>query len=310
MTSWIRARAPPRRVNAPVAVAGLEGAEEVATGPAKTYFYHTSDEDLLAQFNEAFYAYVYAQSQGGAPLYIYDQSNPIVPNLEVLRTTFEDLSGLVFTDGRLPNATTLNRRGQLMQPVLQGLGLAALRAEADRFFRVRSSMGTEILTTLASVTPLVAKRGPGAPVAKKGSAQRNYDAGVVVAGTGRVTALGLSTTLAALRTFQFNSKKTELDIFVSASDPAAALEELKKGADPSWTFYALPPPRPVTGGGSAALVRAKREAFVHRMAELAQLQNLSALFVPLGQPVGRFLALTAADGTILKSTDGASFAPV
>jgi hypothetical protein len=304
MTSWIRAQAPVRRP-APVVRPGEEDVEAAPAQPSRIYFYHTSDEDVLAQFNELFYSYLYARSQG-APLHVYDQSNPVVPNLEVVRTTFKDISGLIFTDGRLPNTTTLNKRGQLMQPLLRGLKLQVLRTEAEAFFQVRDSLQAEIVSLLTTQTPLAAKKSGPVPRSRLVT----YDVGLALPPTARLSSQTLAPSLAALRNYQFTSKKSDLQIFVAAADPAAALEELKKSADPSWTFYALPPVRAATGAGSAAVIRAKRDAYIHLLAEISQLQNLPVLFVPMGQPVGRFLALTAADGTEIRSIDGEAFAPV
>ena len=80
MTSWIRAQPIPKK-------------EE----PERGFLFQTDATGFAAQFNQMFYAYLYAQKEGRA-LYVYDKTNALASNYRLLHSMFEDVSGLTFVE--------------------------------------------------------------------------------------------------------------------------------------------------------------------------------------------------------------------
>jgi hypothetical protein len=283
MTSWIRVPPPLKKKE--------DGGVAVEAG--KPLFYSTNNDDAPTQFLNFFYAHLYARSVG-QPLAVYDRVNPVSVTTGLFKDTFYDISGVTYVDAQLPRATPIARRGAQLTAYVQGLKREDLAEEAQVFFELNDAAGARVREFL---------KGNGFP--------REFDVGVLfqngdAVGVGASRGVYVQNYLAALRGFQARAGLEALRIFLVSADANFSFE-LKRLADPSWSFYSLPPTRVAMAVGSVPTQRMRQEAFTQVLAELVVLQNVPAVIGRMGSSFGKILALTREEPASFLALDGGKF---
>lgn len=290
MTSWIRVQ--PKRKS--------DGADPVAE---KSFMYLTSEDEPAAVMLDLLYCHMYASGQG-APLYVYDQTNPVSPSVGLYATTFQDVSGVSYVDTRRNGPVVLNSRPNLLIPYISALNPAAMRSVAESFFNLKGEAMKQV-TEAMRTTPLLSVTKNG-PLRSSATAPAYYDAGIYVRSGpvtgGRSTAPPVLPYLAALREHAKKAGLTTMNIFVMTNSEEV-LTELKRGGEAGWTFYAFRALSPPMGASARTAARFKQDSFVQMLAELAMVQNCPHIVVPLASALGRFVYLTAAEGSTVRGID-------
>ena len=299
MTSWQR----PGSTWRPAAAAA---AAEAAAAP-KAFFYQTMDGNPGVEFLNILFAHLYAKKQGGI-LNILDQSDPIRPLDGFYTTCFEDLSGIRFVDSRVARAQNLNPLEKAVLPAMAAYSVNELRAAADVLFRLRQGRVSQILQTVARMPLRALRSGDAGVVGRPAQVQpEKFNVGVYLPEGGRG---GSTAVLAALRDIQAKQRLPELNIFIVGAAGGltdTVLGELKRGLAASWTLYTPLARMPNESSSARTRRRDQLDGWSAQLAELSVLQNLPNLVLPLSSGVGKFLYLTAADGTAIRGTDGGTF---
>ena len=264
MTSWIRGPMPKK--------------PEVKS----SFFFETSTAGFCTNFNQLLYAYAYAVGEG-KPLNVYDLSNPVANTYPLVKNTFEDISGLVCTDGVTPGSMGINRILPRVMANARSIPIATLRNHAQRLFQWRASF----VPTLKSIL-------------SPASLPVEFDLGIhirvgdTVASRGRRT-VPVDEYLRVAKKYQADSKKDKISIFLM-SDSVNAISEFKKKAAASWTVYTLPPsltsPDGMQGQSNRSTATARMNAYRTFMAELLIMQSISNIICTFSSNVGRFLYMT------------------
>ena len=260
MTSWIKVP--------------LKKADETE----RPYFFqvNTSGDDFCVQFNTYLYAYMYAKSNN-KKLVIYDKSNSISANYELLREPFRLPSGVDYSDSILPSAISLSGRQSRLVNFLSSVVPDDLSEAAANLFQWSDNMLLEIETLIKSM-----------------SIPEEFDIGIHIP-QGQVSIY--------IETVKTQVKRAGLVnpvIFVVA--PALLIQEFKRRADPSWRVTFLPDTRQPA---SRVASRVRLAMYTQFLAELYILQSAPVLISSLADSKGRFLYLTS-KGTFV-STDTQTF---
>ena len=305
MTSWQR----PGSTWRPAAAVAAEAEGE----SPKAFFYQTMDGNPGVEFLNLLFAYLYCQKQKGV-LHVLDLSDPIRPLEGFYASSFEELPGLRFVDSRVARAQNLAPLERAVLPAAALRSIDELRAGADVVFRLKKARVAELLQRMSRMS-LRALRVGDAGVGGQLTQYRpeTFNVGVYLpegAGRGGGASAGVPATLAALRDIQAKQKLPELHIFVVGPAGGVAdtvLGELKRGLGASWTLYTPLARMPNESNSARVRRRDQLDGWGAQLAELSVLQNLPNLVLPLSSGVGKFLFLTAADGTAIRGIDGASF---
>jgi len=269
MTSWVRARPLPRS----------------ETPLERPILFETNDLGLCANFNQFLYAYAYTSLQDGEkPLNVYDMQNCISPALPLIKSTFADISGVVYVDSMLPSAISLKRSLPKVMETVRGLPLETLRATAQKIFQWNPQL-----------TPIVKD------IFDKAKLPAAFDLGIHIRAGDKITTREMATIsidkyVAATKKYQADAGLDELHIFIMTDTIPLRAAFIKK-ADPSWSIYYLPTPLPQPEGHSQAAFnnsprRVKITAYNYFMAELIIMQSIPDILCTLSSNVGRFLYYT------------------
>jgi hypothetical protein len=269
MTSWIRAQPP---VRSPTAV-------------GRPFLFETNDLGLCANFNQFLYAYAYsALQEGEKPLAVYDMQNCISPGFSLIKSTFADISGVIYADSMVPSATSLKRIQPRVMETVKGLSLGMLRATAQKIFQWNSQLTSTVKEIFDKA------RLPAA-----------FDLGIHIrAGdkitTREMTSISIDKYIAATKKYQADAGLDELHIFIM-TDTISLRSAFIKKADPSWKVYYLPTPLPQPEGHVQSAFnnsprRVKIAAYNYFMAELIVMQSIPDILCTLSSNVGRFLYYT------------------
>lgn len=265
MTSWIRATLPKKRPE------------------FKSFLFETTDAGFCTNFNQFLYAHAYAMAEGRA-LEVYDLSNPVSVTFPLIKSTFsfEDISGVNFTDSASITSTSLRRYMPRIMDAVRGMPIQSLRAIAQDVFQWKESF----IPTLEAV--LNTAKFPA-----------EFDLGIHIRVGDRIAmrdrrAVPVEDYLRAAKKFQ--GTKETLNIFLM-SDSVNAITEFKKKADKSWKIYGLPQSLPNPEGHlqsqfNRAPARARLAAFHTFMAELLVMQSINDIICTFSSNVGRFLYYT------------------
>jgi len=277
MTSWIKA-APQKPLES-----------------KPTLFFETNADGFCGNFVDFLYAYIYAQTVQ-QPLYVYDRTNSIGYNYPLLLRTFEQEPKVLYTDAMVPSANSTKKRVMQLkvQECITALPVESLRKNAAELF-----IWNQIL--LQRVVGLGLKRFPS-----------TFDVGVHIRAANRVgrqelPSISIEKYLAAIKDIQKKSKKAKFDVFVM-TDTASMLEQLKKGADPSWVIHHFPTnlinsDTHVQARFNSAPFREKTPVYETFIAELMMIQKSAALVCTMESHVAKFLYLTMPDKTEFVSLD-------
>ena len=265
MTSWIRGPAPKRA--------------ELKT----SLFFETSSAGFCTNFNQLLYAYAYSVSEG-KPLNVYDLSNPIAPTYPLIKNTFEDISGIVCTDGVTAGSMSINRVLPRVMANARSIPIETLRRHAQQIFKWKESFIPTLKTVLSSTTL------PG-----------EFDLGIHIRVGDRIASRDrrvapVDEYIRVAKKYQTDSKKDKLSIFLM-SDSIVAISEFKKKAPASWSVYTLPPSLTSPDGHlqsqfNRSPAPARMNAYRTFMAELLIMQSISSIICTFSSNVGRFLYMT------------------
>jgi hypothetical protein len=247
--------------------------------------FETNELGLCANFNQFLYAYAYASLQeGGKPLTVYDMQNCISPGFSLIKSTFADMSGVVFVDSMVPSAISLRRTFPRVMETVQALPMESLRKTAQKIFQ----WGPQVLPIVKDI--LEKAKLPGA-----------FDLGIHIrAGdkitTREMTSISIDRYVAATKKYQADSALDELHIFLM-TDTVKMRSDFITKADPSWKVYFLPTPLPqpeghVQSAFNASPRRIKTVAYNYFIAELVIMQSIPDILCTLSSNVGRFLYYT------------------
>jgi hypothetical protein len=285
MTSWIRVPPPLKK---------KDEEDGPAAGPAaKPLFYATNNNDAPTQFLDFFYAHLYTKSTG-TPLAVYDRVNPVSPHVGLFKDTFYDVSGVQYVDAQLPRSIPIARRQAAITAYVQGLKREDIADEAQIFFELNEAAGARVREFL---------KGNGFP--------REFDVAVLfqagdAIGVGEKRGVYVQNYLAALRGFQAKAGLTAMRIFLASAD-ANFTFELKRLADPAWSFYSLPPSRVALAVGSIPSQRMRQDAYTQTLAEMVVLQNAPAVIGRMASSLGKILVLTRDEPASFLALDGAAW---
>jgi hypothetical protein len=274
MTSWIKA---------------------VRKVPAKPreYSFQTTEAGFCSQFNNYFYSYLYVNSLG-KKLFVCDKPSPLGANVNFLKTTFEDVSGVEYTDLANPMNTLLEKRMNLTYGFLSNLSNTDLREAAKKFFNFKPAVLEEIK-----------KRNTISPITQ-------FDLGIHIRSgdkiaTGEMKMIPVQSYLQAIQTFQKQSAKPRLSIFVM-TDNYEMLEQLKAKADKSWSFTTLPSAKfyakgHVQGDFNLLPRKTKEDMYYNFLTELSIMKKIPSIICTFSSNIGRFLYLTCDSVDKIKSLD-------
>lgn len=295
MTSWFKAPFSKKK-------------EEVAAGP-RPLLYMTTDDAPAAQYLDLLYSYLYAKAQG-APLQVYDQTNPISPTFGLFSTTFEDCPGVTYIESRTANASLLNKKTASVVNHISKLTTQQIRSAADEFYKLKTPMITRVIQLMGDMSIVSFTKDRTAVTTVQPPAI--YNAGLYIppstSTSGRTSASNVGPYLTALRALQKRLGTPSLSIFVIAEEEAQ-IAELRRGAESSWTFYSPAPRAPIPTGSARAATRAKQDAYLTFLTEVSLLQNIPTLISAYGSPLGKFLFLTCANPELFIGVDAKSFSP-
>lgn len=278
MTSWIR-------YTRPLTTAGPREQLDVV--------FQTGQEGFCTQFNRYFYHVQYARRIGKV-LRIKDVPNCMGDEFTLIRTLFQDISGVVFQD-ELP----LKANGQDMKVFdsVSRMPRETLRLAAQEVLRWRPAIEEQILALLRSVN------FPG-----------QFDIGIHIR-SGDKKAVPLDRYLRALDQIARARNAKTLRVFV-ACDNSTILKDLQARAKGSpYEFVSLGGEDRPAGGHIQLEFNAKPfdEKFNNAMTfftELYVLQKCPAILATFSSNVGKFLYLTADSVRNFRSMDLADFVPL
>ena len=265
MTSWIRATLPKKRPE------------------FKSFLFETTDAGFCTNFNQFLYAHIYAMAEGRS-LDVYDLSNPVSISFPLIKNTFsfEDVSGVKFTDGPSITSTSLRRYMPRIMDTVRSMPISSVRSVAQSIFQWNQAF----LPTLESI--LTTLKLPA-----------TFDLGIHIRVGDRIAmrdrkVVPVDDYVRAAKKFQ--GTKEKLNIFLM-SDSVTAIAEFKKKADKSWTIYGLPQSLPNPEGHlqsqfNRAPARARLAAFNTFMTELLVMQSINDIICTFSSNVGRFLYYT------------------
>ena len=280
MTSWIRARPLPRS----------------ETPLARPLLFETNEQGLCANFNQFLYAYAYSALQDGErPLTVYDMQNSISPSFPLIKSTFADISGVVYVDSMVPSAISLKRIQPRVMETVGGLSLGMLRATAQKIFKWN-----------AQLTPIAKE------ILDKASLPAAFDLGIHIRAGDKITtremaSISIDKYIAATKKYQTDAGLDELFIFMMTDTIPLRAAFIKK-ADPSWKIHYLPTPLPQPDGHVQSAFnnsprRMKVAAYNYFMTELIVMQSIPDILCTLSSNVGRFLYYTVEHDEGIMSLD-------
>jgi hypothetical protein len=271
MTSWIRARPPPR----------------AETPLERPFLFETNDLGLCANFNQFLYAYAYAYTglqEAQKPLIVYDLQNCISPSFPLIKSTFLDMSGVTFVDSMVPSAVSLKRSLPKVMETVRTVPLERLRTLAQKIFQWSPQL-----------TPIVKD------IFDKAKLPTSFDLGIHIRAGDKITTremanISIDKYIAATKKYQADAGLDELEIFIM-TDTIPLRAAFVKKADPTWKIFYLPTPLPQPEGHIQAVFnnsprRIKITAYNYFMAELMLMQSIPDIICTLSSNVGRFLYYT------------------
>jgi len=269
MTSWIRARPLPRS----------------ETPLERPILFETNDLGLCANFNQFLYAYAYTSLQDGEkPLTVYDMQNCISPALPLIKSSFADMSGVVYADSMVPSAVSLKRILPKVMETVRGIPLNTLRATAQKIFQ----WSPQLISIVKEIYD-------------KAKLPASFDLGIHIRAGDKITtremaSISIDKYVAATKKYQADAGLDELQIFIMTDTIPLRAAFIKK-ADPSWSIHYLPTPLPQPEGHNQAAFnnsprRVKTTAYNYFMAELIIMQSIPDILCTLSSNVGRFLYYT------------------
>ena len=251
--------------------------------------FKTDMTGFCSQFNRYFYHLYYAKKIG-KELQVFDGPNCLSDTMPLLRTTFQDISGIRFLE-----AATQEDSGRTSAKLFDALTKTpreTLRVSARELLQWNPLVQIQIQEILKST---------GLPSA--------FDLGIHIR-TGQSTPIALDRYLRAIDDHLQNSKLKSLKIFVM-SDNSAVLAQLKARLKGPFQVYSIE--RTATGHVQAVFnakpFDEKFNEYMKFLTELTIMQKIPVLHCTLSSNVGKFLYLTG-NYRSLRSLDIADFVPI
>jgi len=215
-------------------------------------------------------------------------ANPVGITYPLIKSTFVDISGVVFVDSMIPSATSLKRLLPRILSAVTAMPANTLPLIAQEVFQWSP-------TLIDSLQEIIV----GAKLPK------SFDVGIHIVGD-RVGVRGtpIEEYIRAAKKIQTAAKKDAFRVFVM-SDSSTAFEQFKKKADASWHIYSIDGPGARTDGRNP--VRARLAAYQHNMAEMLVMQSIDDIICMLSNDVGKFIYLTVEHAERVVSLDSSKF---
>jgi hypothetical protein len=257
----------------------------------RSYYFQTDDLDIAQQFTSYAYSVMLAQSNG-RPLSVYDRSNPIALNYEMIHKTFRDISGVSFVDTALPASISLGSKnsGRIL-PYITGIPVSALKSKARSILQWSPAVQQEV-ALLKTLGQFPAKLDVCVHL-------RNQPSNSTL-GSRVVT---VQNYIQALE--QRFKGSTTLSVFVIAESPLL-LDEFRRRVNSAWNLFSISPQTET----SRPTAKVRIQLFQNYLAELAIAQTCPLIVSTLTSPTGRFLYLTSNETTNFVSLDTNTFVPL
>ena len=246
----------------------------------KGLFFETSDAGFCANFNQYLYGFLFSMNED-KPLFVYDYSNPVAISYPLIKNTFIDISGVLYTDGMTASTSSIKRLMPRVMDNVRTMPMATVRAIAQRIFQWNDSLVPTLKNVIAST-----------------KLPTSFDLGIHIRVGDRITrdkrTVPVEDYLRAAK--KVLAARKESNIFLM-SDSVNAIAEFKKKADASWNIYSLPSTLPNPDGHlqsqfNKAAPRARMTAYQTFMAELLVMQSIPDIICTFSSNVGRFLYYT------------------
>jgi hypothetical protein len=244
---------------------------------------------FCSQFNRYFY-HVYYAKKIGKELQVFDGPNCLSDTMPLLRTTFQDISGIRFLE--VPAEEESGRTSAKLFDALAKTPRETLRVSARDLLQWNPQVQIQIQEVLKST---------GLPTA--------FDLGIHIR-TGQDRPIALDRYLRAIDDYLFNSKLKSLKIFVM-SDNSAVLAQLKARLKGPFQVYSIE--RTATGHVQAQFnakpFDEKFNEYMKFLTELTIMQKIPVIHCTLSSNVGKFIWLTG-NYRSLRSMDISDFVPI
>jgi hypothetical protein len=251
--------------------------------------FKTDMAGFCSQFNRYFYHAYYAKKIG-KELQVFDGPNCLSDTMPLLRSTFQDISGIRFLEA--PAEEDSGRTSAKLFDALTKTPRETLRVSARDFLQWNPQVQIQIQEILKST---------GLP--------NSFDLGIHIR-TGQARPIPLDRYLRAIDDHLQNSKLKSLRIFIM-SDNSAVLTQLKARLKGPFQVYSIE--RTATGHVQSAFnakpFDEKFNEYMKFLTELTIMQKIPVLHCTLSSNVGKFLYLTG-NYRSLRSLDVTDFVPI
>jgi hypothetical protein len=224
-------------------------------------------------------------------------------------TSFQDISGIEFVDVQNTRLPSINRKTNDVLNFIQSIPVGALSSAASSFFKLRQARHDDVKKAMDTMYVQAHTANSKVPTLSKVDYDA-YDIGMYIRGNAKRTLL--QPYITAIRAFKEKYKMEKVGIFLMLDD-ISVLEELKRSADASCTFYMMAPSAPsinARSNSSAAQIRLQQENRMNFLANISILQNIPYTVTTMGSAVGKFLFLTCSDIQKFKTIDTTNFSPI
>lgn len=263
----------------------------------RPFLYKTGPTEFCEEFNQYFYATLYAQSVG-RPLSVYDQVNAIGPAFSLIKDTFTTVPSVTFVDSMIPNATTLSPHdGTRAIPYVNALSREDIQMLATSNLEWSIPMIKDIsaLRTQYNIPDII---DVGVHITQPAGSRARDVASIVSAYIDAVAQVQVRL-----------ENPATLKVFVAAEQPAL-LQEFMQQARPAWKIYTIPQ-QGINGFSVASFdrqrVSARTQAYNEFIASLSCLQTCDNLITSLSIETGKFLFMTNTTMAYFRSMEATTF---
>ena len=263
------------------------------------YTFVTTQAGFCLQFNNFFYAYLYAVSKE-RKLFVTERSSALGFNVPFLKSVFKNNNNIEYTDYQMVQHPVYDSK--IAYSYIYSLTHTNLREQAKKFFEFNNTKLEECDVFLSNY----------ANIPKK------FDLGIHIRSGDKITtremsAIPISSYITAIKDMQKKSGLETLDIFVM-TDNFSLFLKLKELADSSWSLFTLDSPTQVghiqESFNTYLTKKEKQYEFNKFLTELLIMQNCPMHICTLSSNVGRFLYLTVESLEYFKSLDVPNFSPI
>jgi len=263
------------------------------------YSFSTTQAGFCSQFNNFFYAYLYAVSKD-RKLFVCERNSALGFSVPFLKSVFKDNNNIEYTNYQMVQHPVYDSK--VVYPYLYSLTHTELREKARKFFGYNDLKLEECDVFLSNY----------ANIPKK------FDMGIHIRSGDKITtremsAIPIASYVTAIKDMQKKSGLKTLEIFVM-TDNFSLFQKLKELADSSWSLFTLDSPTQighVQENFNTYLTRKEKQyEFNKFLTELLIMQNCPKIICTLSSNVGRYLYLNVESLEFFKSIDVPTFAPI